>query len=148
MGCFDGLFHLFFHVGHLYTRFHGETDQFYGIAQVVHLPHRSVRQGDGFGSLSLDVDIALGRAHAYYPIVDTVYLYVFAAGVTSFGEETFVDTFANHTYFARLTDVHVVDEPSISNLLMLYLFVVRIETFDAAIVFVTFVDGCLAPFGH
>ena len=148
VGGLDGLLHLLFHVGHLHARLHGEAHELDGVAQVVHLLHRGIGQGDGFGSLSLYVDVALGRAHAHHAIVDAVYLYVLAAGVTSLGEEALVDTLADDAHLACFADVYVVDEASVGHFLMLYLFVVGVEPFDATIVFVALVDGRFAPLGY
>ena len=145
MGGFDKTFYLRFYICNLYSRFHDKAHDIYSLSQVVRLLHRCERQGDGFRSLSLYVDVTFGRAHADDAVVNAVYPDIFSAGVLTRSEKTFVHALAYDAYLSRFPYIHVIDKAAVGHFLMFYLFVLGVQTFDAAFVFVFAVNGCLSP---
>ena len=145
MGLFQAAFHFGLHVPDAHARLHREADHVDAVAQVVHLLHRGVGQGDGLRGLALYVDVALRRAHADDLVVHAVHLHVPSARVAPVFEEALVHALADDAYLAPLADVHVVDEAAIGHLLVLQPLVVGVQAADVALIFVALVHRLLAP---
>ena len=92
--------HLILNIRHFDTGLHGETCHMYPVAQIIGLFHGCVRQCYCFRSLSLNIHVALGRAHTHHLIVNTVYPDILSTRVFSRVKQTFIHTF---TYCADFT---------------------------------------------
>ena len=78
----------------------------------------------------MDVHIPFVGVHADDAVIDSIDLDVFAAGVFSLLEERFIDAFAYDAHLARLTDIYIVDKASVPHILVLNVFVIRVEALD------------------
>ena len=86
-------------------------------------------------------DVSDGHADPDNPVVDTVDLDEFSAGVFSSREEALIDTLPDDTHFPLVADVDVVDETSEHDVRFFNLLVLGIQSFQRSRDFIFVVDG-------
>ena len=139
--------HLILNIRHLDTGLHGETCHMYPVAQIIGLFHGCVRQCYCFRSLSLNIHVALGRAHTHHLIVNTVYPDILSTRVFSRVKQTFIHTFTYCADFTCFLNIHIVDEASIRHLLVLYMLIFGIQSLYATFIFLISMHCRSSPIG-